>query len=104
MARRTPIQSLTQDDAAAPDTSSGTSAELTGARESNAGDDFHFLWAVRSTLQLLNSGSELSGVVVEGVSAADSNAVASDDLLLGIDLTEYYGGVDFSAASRVVFS
>jgi hypothetical protein len=48
--------------------------ELPGARESNAGDDFHFLWVVRSSLQMVAPNAKLSGVVIEGVSRADRSA------------------------------
>lgn len=79
-------------------------SDLPGARESNAGDDFHFLWAVRSCLQMLAPDSRLSSIVIEGVSRDDRSSVAQDDLLLGADLTEYYGGDDFTTASFVVVS
>jgi hypothetical protein len=38
-----------------------------GARESNAGDDFHVLWAARRALRLLDLRSGLQRVVMEGV-------------------------------------
>ncbi len=79
-------------------------AELSGARESNAGDDFHFLWTVRTILQLLSPSSHLTGVTIEGVSKLDNSLIAQDDLLLGVDLTEYYSGNNIQAARKVIFS
>jgi hypothetical protein len=76
-----------------------------GARESNAGDDFHFLWASRRAVQLINPNSDLSRLVVEGVTPADLSEVrATEDLLLGVDLTEYYGGENFRTARQVIVS
>jgi hypothetical protein len=75
-----------------------------GAIESNAGDDYHILWACRRSLRLLESDSGLSLVRVEGVSREDEAAAADPDAFLGVDLTEYYGGNSIAAASRVVFS
>ncbi|NWB99607.1 hypothetical protein HX882_27380 [Pseudomonas gingeri] len=75
-----------------------------GAVESNAGDDYHILWACRSALRLLESGCDLTLVRVEGVSRADEVAAKNPDAFLGVDLTEYYGGDSLSEASRVVFS
>lgn len=75
-----------------------------GAVESNAGDDYHILWACRSALRLLELGCDLTLVRVEGVSRADEVAAKNPDAFLGVDLTEYYGGDSLSEASRVVFS
>lgn len=76
-----------------------------GARESNAGDEFHVLWAARQAVQLLDPRSGLCQVVVEGVSADDAESLESnEDLFLGVDLSEYYGGKDFLTATQVVAS
>jgi hypothetical protein len=79
-------------------------SEAPGARESNAGDDFHFLWTVRACLQMLRPGSPLRGIQIEGVGSTDRAIIADDDLLLGADLTEYFGALDFKSADRVVVS
>jgi hypothetical protein len=42
-------------------------ADALGARASNAGDQFHELWALQQALELLNPASGLSAVTVEGV-------------------------------------
>src|SRR3954454_6276866 len=76
---------------------------LTGARESNAGDDFHVLWATRRVLGLLDPSSDLRLVVMEGLYPAEPEGV-DPELLLGVDLTEYYGSDSASDATRVVVS
>jgi hypothetical protein len=76
---------------------------LPGARESNAGDDFHVLWAVRQALQLLDPHSNLCLLVMEGLTPPDMVANDEEDFL-GVDLTEYYKGDDFSNASKVITS
>lgn len=75
-----------------------------GAIESNAGDDYHILWACRIALRLLEPDRDLSLVCVEGVSREDEAATADPDAFLGVDLTEYYGGTSFDDAVRVIFS
>lgn len=72
-----------------------------GARESNAGDSFHVLWAARQAVQLLAPRAKLRRVVMEGVTPADGVEV-DDDLFLGVDLSEYYEGDDFASATAVV--
>jgi hypothetical protein len=69
-------------------------------RESRAGDDFHLLWAARRALALVDPRSDLRLVRLEGLTPAD--AAEEDDRFLGVDLSEYYGGEDLLAASRVV--
>ncbi|MEW9860446.1 hypothetical protein [Pseudomonas putida] len=73
-----------------------------GAVESNAGDDYHVLWACRKALRLLDVHDDLVMVRVEGVSLSDETAVADPDTFLGVDLTEYYGSESFESASSVV--
>lgn len=72
-----------------------------GARESGAGDQFHFLWAARRAIELLDSSSGLGRVVLEGFSPA-APVSADADLLLGADLVEYYGGDTFESATTIV--
>ncbi|MGE4298872.1 MAG: hypothetical protein AB7E47_12645 [Desulfovibrionaceae bacterium] len=84
---------------------------LPGAAESNAGDDFHVLWACRKCLALLDRRSELSAVFVEDVSAFDMKNTKADAYLMA-DVSEYYGLKDGRApewcglahATRVVVS
>lgn len=72
----------------------------TSARESNAGDDFHFLWASQQVLKLLDHRSSLRRVTIEALAAADD----PDDDFEAIDVAEYYGGDSMTDAERVVAS
>lgn len=76
-----------------------------GALPSNAGDDFHLLWATQKILEMLKPNSMITAVTVEGPSWQDSVVVDMDESkLYSIDLAEYYGGEDFLSAAKVVFS
>lgn len=72
-----------------------------GARSSNAGDDFHELWALRQALTLLNPDSGLTAVTVEGLPARDEGGSARDTWE-GVDCAFYYGSDTIASASRVV--
>lgn len=76
------------------------------AAESNAGDDFHVLWTIRKCLDLLKlKDSELELIAIEGLTKQDETIIDSDgDSLLGVDLTEYFGGRTFKLANKVVIS
>jgi len=80
--------------------------QVPDAPESNAGDDFHILWSVRKSLELLNNQeSALKSITIEGILPKESQKLdATGQNLLGVDITEYYGGEDFSSAHTVVFS
>lgn len=73
---------------------------------SSAGDDFHILWAIKKSLDLLNFDEKgLKAVTIEGVEKNASQKLdPTGEKFLGIDLTEYYGGVDFETANLVVIS
>lgn len=75
------------------------------ADTSNAGDDYHILWACRQAMKLLNfDDSGLKALVIEGPSPNDSiEPEEEESLLLGIDLAEYWGGDNFQNAQRVNF-
>ena len=74
------------------------------AAESNAGDDFHILWTVNKALNLLNfDPAGLKGISIESLSAEDEKLL-NTDALLGVNLTEYYGGRSFKECSSVVIS
>src|SRR5439155_7274193 len=80
----------------------GRRAAPPGARESGAGDQFHVLWAARKAVALL-SHPELRRVVLEGLTPPDE-AIADPHELLGVDLSEYFGGESFETASKVALS
>lgn len=76
-----------------------------GALPSNAGDDFHLLWAAQKILDMLKPNAELKAVTVEGPAWQDSvTADIDESKLYAIDLAEYYGGETFQNASKVIFS
>lgn len=75
-----------------------------GAVASNAGDDFHLIWACKKILKILEPNSQLTAVSVEGPSWSDSIQDIDETKLYSIDLAEYYGGKDFSNAESVIFS
>jgi hypothetical protein len=77
---------------------------LPDAAESNAGDNYHVLWAIRKSLELLNfSPTGLKALSLESVSETDEKLLDPKSIL-GVDITEYYGGADLAAAVRVVIS
>ncbi|HBN83760.1 MAG TPA: hypothetical protein DDZ89_07930, partial [Clostridiales bacterium] len=75
-----------------------------GAIASNAGDDFHLIWACKKLLDILKPNSELTAVTVEGPTWADSVEILDEDKLYSIDLSEYYGGSNFEQAEHVIYS
>ncbi len=78
-------------------------ADYRGARGSNAGDDFHELWALRQALALLDPETELKAVVVEGLRAEDESGVPRDTWD-GVDCTMYYGSDHAASAKRIVIA
>ena len=74
-----------------------------GARGSNAGDDFHELWALRHALTLLDQNSTLTAVTVEGLKAEDERGI-QPDTWDGVDCTLYYGGDKSAFAERIVIT
>ncbi|WP_038085120.1 AVAST type 3 anti-phage nuclease/ATPase Avs3a [Thioalkalivibrio sp. ALM2T] len=73
-------------------------------RASRDGDQFHYLWAARRCLSLLDSQSGLVAVSIEGASPTESSSdgrlEAGEEL---IDVGEYYGSEDISLADRVEY-
>jgi len=76
-------------------------SEFLGARASNAGDDFHELWAARHAIRLLAGETDLQALAVEGVAAADEEAGASRSWD-GVDCALYFGGERCEKADRVI--
>ena len=75
-----------------------------GAVASNAGDDFHLIWACKKLLEILKPNGELTAISVEGPAWEDSINIAEEQKLYSIDLAEYYGGNSFEHANKIVFS
>jgi hypothetical protein len=62
-----------------------------GKRGSNAGDDFHELWAIRRALETIEPGSTVQEVTVEGVRALDEAGTEGPEWD-GVDCAIYSGG------------
>ena len=79
---------------------------ISEAPESNAGDDFHVLWTIKKSFDLLNFEEDgLKAITIEGIYSKD--AIKQDPYgtqLLGVDIAEYFGGESFTNAKRVVIS
>jgi hypothetical protein len=62
---------------------------VTDASESNAGDDFHILWTVQKSLELINFRKDgLKAISIESLVNSDTAYVDPDgDVCLGVDLT-----------------
>ncbi|TYL41147.1 AVAST type 3 anti-phage nuclease/ATPase Avs3a [Dickeya sp. ws52] len=71
-------------------------------RTSRDGDQFHYLWAARRALRLLEPQSTLVALNIEGVSTAEmgSQPVVEDGEEL-IDISEYYGSNELATATTV---
>jgi len=77
----------------------------TSVRDSNAGHDFHVLWATRKVITMLSPNSPLKCVKMEGVHQYDTAQLLPDeDHFLAADLTEYYGGEHFAEASQIIIT
>src|ERR1700733_1216858 len=70
------------------------------ARAALAGTNFHELWAVLQALRLLEPGTELAALSVEGFGqpVKHSEDVTEYD---GVDCTLYFGSSDLKTANRV---
>src|SRR4051794_22941707 len=74
--------------------------DFRGARGSNAGDDFHELWALRQALTLLDNDTSLSGMTLEGLSDEDE-AGSSKATWDGVDCALYFGGDNALTADEI---
>ncbi len=71
-----------------------------GAPASNAGDEFHELWALREALRLLEPSTTLSGVQLEGV-RTESPSNSEGPQWDGVDCTLYFGGITVESAEQI---
>ncbi len=73
---------------------------------SSAGDDFHILWTIKKSLELLNFDSlGIKAVNIEGVELSESEQLdPTGKNLLGVDLSEYYGADNYLEAEKVIIS
>tara|TARA_R110002074_G_scaffold175524_1_gene338927 strand:+ start:300 stop:1160 length:861 start_codon:yes stop_codon:yes gene_type:complete len=80
--------------------------KINDADISSAGDDFHVLWTIKKSLELLNfDDSGIKAVNIEGVELSESKQLdPTGKNLLGVDLSEYYGADNYKEANKVVIS
>lgn len=76
-------------------------SEFLGARASNAGDDFHELWAARHAIRLLSGEDDLQAITLEGVAAEDETG-APNGTWDAVDCALYFGSENCEQATRVV--
>ncbi len=77
-----------------------TQPDYRAARGSNAGDDFHELWALRQALALLDQDTGLAAVTVEGLRAEDESGTPQDTWD-GVDCAFYFNGDDISSVEHI---
>jgi len=75
--------------------------DYSGARGSNAGDEFHELWALQQVLDLLQPGTDLTAVSVEGVRTSAPTQDADAPTWDSVDCALYFGGKTLEIADRV---
>lgn len=75
-----------------------------GARGSNAGDQFHELWALQQVLDLLRPETDLKAVGVEGVRTESASLNADNPTWDGVDCALYYGGTTLETVDRIDFA
>jgi hypothetical protein len=68
------------------------------ALASNAGDRYHFVYAARRMLDMLHPRNNLELIQMENVAEED---MITPETFLGVDLTEYYGGMDRNSAQKI---
>lgn len=72
-------------------------------RASRDGDYFHYLWAARKSLLLLNPLSGLNILTIEGPSKSEFQKEIEDGEEI-VDVGEYYGSNTFPDASKIIYS
>jgi hypothetical protein len=80
-----------------------SNVDFRGARGSNAGDQFHELWALQQVLELLKPGTTLTAVGVEGVNSGTPPQKDDDPTWDSVDCTLYFGGRSLETADKVEF-
>ena len=73
-------------------------------RSSRDGDQFHYLWASRRALLLLDPKSNLHTITIEGPSKAELPDGYLEDGEEIIDVGEYYGSNNLEKASSIIYS
>lgn len=72
-------------------------------RYSRAGDQFHYRWAARRCLALLDPASGLVCITIEGISSNESEATSTESGEEVVDVAEYYGDDSIKHARRISY-
>ena len=75
-------------------------AKSDGVRYTRAGDQFHYRWAARRCLALLEHSTDLVYITIEGISVeetSDDNSQTGEEV---IDVAEYYGSATVNATKK----
>ena len=76
-----------------------TVAHIDRLRPSRDGDQFHYWWAARRCLRLLEPGTDLVSISIEGPATTEGGKIAAGVDV--IDLAEYHGSTDLKTATRI---
>jgi hypothetical protein len=66
---------------------------MQNALASNAGNRYHFVYAARRMLDILHPRNNLELIVMENVTLEVQLTAKKLNHFLGVDITEYYGGL-----------
>ncbi|HVW57832.1 MAG TPA: ATP-binding protein [Rhizobiaceae bacterium] len=72
-------------------------------RHTRAGDQFHYRWAARRCLGLIDPGSSLACITIEGVSSDETSSENNGTGEEVVDIAEYYGDRRISHASKISY-
>lgn len=72
-------------------------------RYSRAGDQFHYRWAARRCLGLLDPKSQLVCITIEGASRDESQDKYTETGEEVIDVAEYYGDSTINRATKICY-
>ena len=72
-------------------------------RTSRDGDQFHYLWAARQCLKLIQPNTDLVAISIEGsaINETDGNTTSGEEL---IDVAEYCGDINSAKATGIIYS
>lgn len=72
-------------------------------RHTRAGDQFHYRWAARRCLGLIDPGSSLACITIEGVSSEETPSDSGDTGEEVVDIAEYHGDSRISHARKISY-
>ena len=72
-------------------------------RFSRAGDQFHYRWAARRCLALLDPMSELVCITIEGVSSNETEVESNESGEEVVDVAEYFGDSSIRLATKISY-